>query len=93
MYYGKWRVDGRQVMRRLGPVRASGTREGLTKTQAEARLRSAMAEMTLPPATERLTVQEAAERLIGHLEAMGRKPSTLRAYRSKLTAQIMPRIG
>jgi integrase len=92
-YFGKWRVDGRQVMRRLGPVRLPGTNEGLTKTQAEARLRSAMADMTAPPATERLTVQEAAQRLLDHLEAMGRKPSTLRAYRSKLKAQIKPRIG
>ena len=93
VYYGKWRVDGRQVMRRLGPMRASGTREGLTKTEAEARLRSVMGEMTVPPATERLTVQEAAGRLIDHLEVMGRKPSTLRAYRSKLAAQIKPRMG
>jgi integrase len=93
VYYGKWRVDGRQVMRRLGPVRASSTREGLTKAQAEARLRSAMAEMTLAPSSERMTVQEAAGRLLGHLEAMGRKPSTLRAYRSKLAAQIKPRMG
>lgn len=93
VYYGKWRVDGRQVMRRLGPVRASGTREGLTKAQAEARLRRAMAETTLPPSTDRMTVEEAAGRLLSHLEAMGRKPSTLRSYRSKLAAQIKPRIG
>jgi site-specific recombinase XerD len=52
-----------------------------------------MAEMTLPIATERLTVEEAAGRLVSHLEAMGRKPSTLRAYRSKLAAQIKPRLG
>jgi integrase len=52
-----------------------------------------MAEVTLPPSSERMTVQEAAERLIAHLEAMGRKPSTLRAYRSKLAAQIKPKMG
>ena len=92
-YYGKWRVDGRQVMRRLGPVRHPATHDGLTKTQAEARLRELMASVTEPPATERITVQEAAERLLAHLEAMGRKPSTLRAYRSKLKAQIGPRLG
>ena len=43
-----------------------------------------MAEMTAPPALSGLRVEETAERLLGHLEAMGRKPSTLRAYRSKL---------
>jgi integrase len=91
-YYGKWRVDGRQVMRRLGPVRTASTRDGLTKTQAEAHLRKLMADVAPPPA-ERLTVEECAERLLSHLEAMGRKPSTLRAYRSKLAAQIKPRLG
>jgi len=93
VYYGKWRVGGRQVMRRIGPVRTPATSDGLTKTQAEARLRSLIAEVTEPTATERLTVHEAAERLLRHLEAMGRKPSTLRAYRSKLVAQIKPRVG
>ena len=48
VYYGKWRVAGRQVKRRLGPVRKPGTRDGLTKTQAEARLRELVAEMTMP---------------------------------------------
>jgi integrase len=93
VYYGKWRVGGRQVMRKVGPVRRPATRDGLTKSQAEAQLRKMMGEMAVPPAAERITVQEAAERLLAHLEAMGRKPSTLRAYRSKLRAQINPRIG
>jgi integrase len=40
VYYGKWwSPDGRQMMRRLGPVRPRGTRDGLTKTQAEGLLR------------------------------------------------------
>ena len=30
-WYGKWRVRDRQVMRKLGPIRKSGTREGLTR--------------------------------------------------------------
>ncbi|MHB8492215.1 MAG: hypothetical protein ACYDA6_08415, partial [Solirubrobacteraceae bacterium] len=38
-YYGKWRVGGRQIMRKIGPVRKVGTSTGLTKAQAEARLR------------------------------------------------------
>lgn len=91
-YYGKWRVNGRQVLRKLGPVRPAGTRDGLTKTQAEAQLRKLMADVAAPVA-ERVTVQDAAERLLEHLEAMGRKPSTIRAYRCLLRAQIGPRIG
>ena len=57
VYYGKWRVGERQIMRKLGPVRKPGTRDGLTKTQAEARLRTLMAEVTAPPVTERITVR------------------------------------
>jgi hypothetical protein len=41
-YYGKWRVGDRQVMRKLGPVRKVGTSTGMTKAQAEARLRKLM---------------------------------------------------
>ena len=94
VWYGKWRVGARQVKRKLGPVRRSGTREGLTRAMAEARLRGAMAESsTVPVVAERLTVGETGERLLVHLEAMGRKPSTLRSYRSVMRNQIAPRIG
>ncbi len=92
-YYGKWRIDGRQVMRKIGPVRKPATRDGLTRSQAETQLRKLMANQTSPQATERITVSEAADRLLERLEAMGRKHSTLRAYRSKLTAQIKPKMG
>jgi hypothetical protein len=78
-YYGKWRVGARQVKRKLGPVRKPGTRDGLTKTMAEAKLRALMAEVTDAPVVRRITIAEAGERLIAHLEAMGRKRSTLRS--------------
>ena len=35
-WYGQWWIGGRQVRRKVGPLRNPGTREGLTKTQAEA---------------------------------------------------------
>ena len=92
VYYGKWRVGGRQVKRKIGPVRTPNTSDGLTKTPAERKLRNLLSEVTPPPA-ERLTVAEAAERLLGHLGVMGRKPSTLRSYRALLRAQIGPRLG
>jgi integrase len=91
-YYGKWRVGDRQVLRKLGPVRAPSTREGLTRTMAEAKLRKLMAEVT-PPIGERVTVQDAGRRHLTHLEAMGRKPSTLRSYRNQFEAQLVPRLG
>lgn len=38
-WYRKWRVNDRQVKRRIGPKREPGTGDGLTKSQAETRLR------------------------------------------------------
>ena len=38
-YYGRWRADGRQVMRRIGIERADGASDGRTRPQAEAELR------------------------------------------------------
>ena len=34
-FYGEWRADGRKVRRRVGPQRAEGGRDGLTRAQAE----------------------------------------------------------
>jgi integrase len=93
VYYGKWRVGDRQVMRKLGPIRTPGTRDGLTRTMAEAKLRELMAAVTAPPIAERITVEEAGRRHLAHLEAMGRKPSTLRSYRNQFESQIVKRIG
>jgi integrase len=42
-YYGKWRIDGRQVKRKLGPKRTKGEPHGLTRKQAETRVRELMA--------------------------------------------------
>jgi hypothetical protein len=47
MWYGHWRADGAQLKRRIGPKRAAGSRDGLTRTQAEAELRRLIRE-TVP---------------------------------------------
>lgn len=93
VYYGKWRVGDRQVMRKLGPVREPSSRDGLTRAMAEAKLRQVMADAVEPPVVERVTVEEAGRRHLAHLEAMGRKPSTLRSYRNQFDSQIVKRIG
>jgi integrase len=92
-YYGKWRVGDRQVLRKLGPVRQPGARGGLTRTMAEARLREMMAVAIAPAVVERVTVEDAGKRHLAHLEAMGRKPSTMRSYRTLLDSQIVRRVG
>ena len=55
---------------------------GLTRLQAEARMRELTAETQLPASTERLTFEEAGRRYVRHLdEVMQRKPSTIKDYR------------
>jgi hypothetical protein len=55
------RVGGRQSKRAIGPKRESASRRGLTRSQAEGRLRKLLDELALaPPMLERLTVEEGA---------------------------------
>jgi hypothetical protein len=39
-WIGKWRSDGRQIMRSVGPRRSKAHPDGLTKPQAEAAFRT-----------------------------------------------------
>jgi hypothetical protein len=91
---GRWHVDGKRVKRKLGPVRPAGTREGLTRAQAERELRRTMsAHEVLPAVAERVTVTQAGERLIRHPEGLGRRPTTLAAYRAALRSHLTPALG
>lgn len=92
-WYGKWRVRDRQVMRKLGPIRQPGTRDGLTRKMAEARLRKLMAEVTVTPLFERMTIEEVGERLIQQLVTKGRKVSTTVGYGSYLRVHVAPFFG
>ena len=89
-WYGQWRVRGRPVTRKLGPIRNPGTREGLTRTMAEARLRKVMGDVTATPVVERMTIGEVGERLIKHLVTKGRKDSTTQGYESYLRVHLAP---
>jgi integrase len=90
-YYGKFWIGNRQVMRRLGPKREPGSRYGLTKAQAESELRRAIDEArATPPVAERLTVAEAGTRYLAHLDALGRRRSTLADYESTLRVHLAP---
>jgi integrase len=93
-WYGKWWVGPTQIKRRIGPKRIAGTREGFTRTQAEAELRRLIAEVTPPaPRGERLTIGDVGEQLLHHLRSLGRKRSTLMAYESILRVQLVPSFG
>ena len=50
VWYGKFWVDGRQQQHRIGLQRKPGSKEGLTRPQAEAKLRSLMLDATSRPA-------------------------------------------
>ena len=81
-WYGKWRVDGRQVMRKLGEARKPGTRQGLTRGQAETLLASARAASSATPASrEGIDMAEAGRRFLAHKQTLGLKRSTLDGLR------------
>src|SRR4051794_17688441 len=92
-YHGKWRVGGKQVWRKLGRVRQPGSNEGLTRTQAEAKLRTLMTQEAAAPVSERIAMDEAGKRLLDRLEALGRKRATIESYESVLRVHLSPFFG
>jgi len=92
-YYGRWTVDGRKVNRRLGKVRERGSREGLTKAQAEATMRRHVEAVIVTASDARVTVAEAGERLIERMQVKGRKSNTIEAVRSTLRVHLVPSFG
>ena len=90
-WYGRWHSRGQRVQRKIGPVRAPGSRDGLTKAQAEARLRRLIEDTAAAPIVhERVTVEQAGQRLLTQLEALGRKRSTMHGYESYLRIHLAP---
>jgi integrase len=94
-FYGKWTTStGRQIKRRLGLKRQLGTREGLTRRQAEAKLRQLMGEVTAAaPVGDRLTLEEVGQRYQTHLQRAGRKHSTRSTVETVLRVHLLPRFA
>jgi integrase len=94
-WYGKWRVAGSQVKRRLGLRRLPGSTIGLTAREAESALRRAIEETTnLPPPQERIDFAEAAQRYVAHTQhVLRRKPTTIADYRSMVRRHLGPFFG
>jgi integrase len=93
-WYGRWWIGNRYVKRKLGEIRAPGTREGLTRKQAEMALRRLMTEVRVVVPEERMTYQEAGDRYLHHLEHVKRrKPSTIQDYRIILNKHLVPHFG
>lgn len=103
VYYAKWRAGGRQVQRKLGPKRQRGEADGLTKAQAEARLRTIVAQIHAEDVQQR----RAAKRLPHHYtvaelgdiyvtyarDVRGLKASTLTDYQGILRTHLAPFFG
>lgn len=81
-------------MRKLGPCRRPGSRDGLTRAQAEVRLRELIAQTVLPANPERLTFDQVGQRYLQHLEeVMQRKRTTIQDYRIMLRRHLGPYFG
>jgi len=93
-WYGKWRVGTAQLKRRIGPKRIPTTRQGLTRTQAEAELRRLIGSVDqVSLSRERVRVEQVGELLIESLQAKGRKRATIETYGSALRVQLVPFFG
>lgn len=89
-WYGTWYAGGRRVKRKIGPKRPRGSREGLTRAQAERELRRRI-EGERATIRSGLDIAAAGELYLEHLEhVLERKPSTLGDYRSILRAHAVP---
>lgn len=101
-WYGKWRTDGRQVFRKVGPKRTRSMADGLTKAQAESKLRAMMAEVKAEDVSSRdtderrrpgrYTIAEVAALYIAHArEHRGLKEgTTLTDYNSIVRNHLAP---
>jgi integrase len=95
MWYARWRTaDGRHA-RKLGAVRTSSSRSGLTKRDAESKLREILlaADTVAVRAQDVTTVAELGAALLASLAAKGRKPSHIRSTGYHLTVHITPLLG
>lgn len=103
-WFGWWRVDGRQVKRKVGPVRTRSRADGMTKAQAEQRLRELMAEVKAEdvgraPTDRRrpgaYTVAELADIYIEHARTHRglKEGTTLTDYSSAVRVHLAPFFG
>jgi integrase len=101
-WYAKYRLpDGRQVQKKLGPAWTERGRPPtgyFTKRLAEDWLRGVLDQArrgTLPGLVRTgATFAEAAAEYLRYIEHdRGRKPSTVRGYRSAVTAHLLPAFG
>ncbi|HTR88665.1 MAG TPA: phage integrase N-terminal SAM-like domain-containing protein, partial [Solirubrobacteraceae bacterium] len=93
-WYGKWRVGAVQVKRRIGPKRIPSSREGMTRSEAEAELRRQMGSIDHAVlARERVTIEEVGALVMENRRVRGRKKATIEAYGSMTRVHLVPYFG
>jgi integrase len=89
-YYGRWQTaSGGRANRKLGPVRRPGTAVGLTRAQAEKRLRAAMDEVEVR-ADPDITVATTGIALLAQLDVRGSSKSHRETVESHLRVHLVP---
>jgi integrase len=97
-YYGRWHTpDGHRRNRKLGPKRAPGSSQGLTRAMAERALRKAQESelAAVPPGDDARgrTVDDAANALRARLELQGARKSYRQNCESMQRVHISPALG
>jgi integrase len=86
-----WRVDGRGVMRSLGPKRSKVHPDGLTSDAAEREFNRLRDESKVNPArTQRHAMRDVGDSLLVAMRAAGRRPATIDNVDSALRIHIVP---
>jgi integrase len=95
IWYGQWRAGATKVKRKIGAKRERGSREGLTRVQAEKELRRRIeADAVVRSPSNRRTITEAGEEYVDHLEhVMERKATTIVDYRGYVRGHFAPFFG
>lgn len=92
-WYGQWWVGNVRTTRLVGPKRQTGSRQGLTRSQAERELQRKIAEELKISVRSSSNIEETGTALIAHLETLERKRSTLGDYASYLRIHLVPFFG
>ncbi len=97
-WYGRWRTsDGKNLNRKVGPMRGPEHPDGLTGPQAERKLRQMQNEEELTPRLARgpdvPTVEDVTNSLRRRLQVRGLRPSSLESYESIQRVHVSPLLG
>lgn len=94
VWVGRWYDGaGERVKRHVGPKRARGSSEGLTRAQAERALRTLIDSELRSARVERMTFGEAGRRYVESREALGRAATTVEDYSSIVRVHFEPFFG